>query len=148
MSQTEQKKKPIKMHKPGTIERAEYAMTTHVAVPGDDISVEDMLDPNYWGHVATTLKPGDIIWAIPKDRRYFAEFLVMGRGKLWTKVRLLRQNDFTKDSLPELKHKYVVEFIEEDQWRVRLGQNVISRGHNEEMDANEWLKKHKEELTG
>ena len=60
------------------------------------IQVERILNPDFWAHVATKLKRGDIIRVIPQDMSWFAELLVAGSTKVAAHVIPLRIQDLTE----------------------------------------------------
>ena len=69
----EKEKQAVK--RPTNIEESTYARTVWQVKPEIAVKIKDLLDPDYWAHVAGRMRAGDRIEAIPDDRHYFAEFL-------------------------------------------------------------------------
>lgn len=66
-------------------------MRTIFAVkPEFGVTVEDMLKPEYWTHVAQQLRPLCRIEAVAEDGSWFAEFMVISTSKLAANVSLMR----------------------------------------------------------
>jgi hypothetical protein len=127
------------------MKQAEFVRTVWHVTP--DCEVEEMLKPEYWVHVAPQIKPGDRIEAIPADRHFFAEFMVLGSASNWVKVELMRKVVLIED----------IETVEEDgfkvswggpaqRWRVTQGKEVLSKDHDTKELAMAWLKDHKKEI--
>ena len=91
-----EEKKAVK--KPTTIEESTYARTVYQVKPEISVTVKDLLEPDYWAHVAKQLRAGDRIEAIPDDRHYFAEFFVLAASTNWAKLVLLREVTLIKDN--------------------------------------------------
>lgn len=70
--------------------QAEYVRNTWHIRPEEGVTLDQVLDPAYWAHVAVSLKKGDLIHVLPDNDAYFAELLVMSSQKLTAKVALLR----------------------------------------------------------
>jgi hypothetical protein len=75
------------------LQLAEYKRNVFSANPEKGTSLEQMLDPVYWGHVAASLKRRDIIEVMPDDDAYFAELVVLGSTPAGVKVAVLRFKD-------------------------------------------------------
>jgi hypothetical protein len=115
----------------------------------DSATIEaEVLQESYWAHVASQLKPNDIIIATPNDRSFWAELLVNGAGRLWADVQVLRwiERGEVRVSVKE-KSDYRVEWSGgHGKWRVVRGQDVVKEGFDTEKDANKWVDSHTEAL--
>lgn len=82
--------------------RAEYVYTNHVATPDYGIALKDVLEPAYWGNVASTIKVGDTIEVMPEGLTYYARLIVIDAGPVYAKVKLLQFVDLiAEDARPE-----------------------------------------------
>jgi hypothetical protein len=61
---------------------AEYRHTVYVVTPPEGTTLDDMLKPEYWAHVAYRLKPDDMIRALPEDRSFYASLVVRTAHRL------------------------------------------------------------------
>lgn len=140
---SEEKKK---VKKPTNIENAEYARTVYQVKPEISVTVKDMLEPDYWAHVAKTLRAGDRIEAVPEDRHYFAEFFVLAASTNWAKLVLLRETTLIKDNEKSVTDGFSIGFAGPHKWRVTRGQEVLSKGHDDKDAAARWLSDHLKDL--
>jgi hypothetical protein len=137
-------KKAVK--KPTTIEESTYARTIYQVKPEITVTVEDLLQPDYWAHVAKQLRAGDRIEAIPDDRHYFAEFFVLAASTNWAKLVLLREVVLIKDHEKTVTDGFSVGFAGPHKWRVTQGSEVLSKGHDDKDAAANWLANHLKEI--
>lgn len=75
---------------PARLQNAEYFRTRYAAAADAGTTREDLERPDFWSHVARTLKRQDIIEVIPEDESYFAELLVLNTGVGFAKVKVIR----------------------------------------------------------
>lgn len=75
---------------------AEYCRTVYQATPEPGTTLEDLLEPGYWTHVAANLRKGDRIEAVLEDGTYFAEFYVKHANKIEAHVTLMREVQLTR----------------------------------------------------
>lgn len=74
----------------------EYCRTVYQATPEPGTTLEELLKPGYWSHVAAKLRKGDRIEVVTEDGTYFAEFFVKHANKIEAHVALLRENQIAK----------------------------------------------------
>jgi len=142
-------KKIIKTLKlsPVNIEQAEAIRMVWSVMPDPEVTVDDMLKPDYWAHVAMKLRPGDRIEAMPADRNYLAKFIVLGRDRLWAKVVLISYVVvYDKDEVPA-DEGYIVSFVPSQKWRVVKGNDVLTKDHDDKQSALVWLKEHRKAIA-
>jgi hypothetical protein len=132
--------KPAK--KPTNIEESTYARTVWQVKPEIKATIQDLLNPDYWAHVAKQLKAGDRIEAVPDDRHYFAEFFVLAASSNWAKLVLLREITLIKDNNPMEKEGFIVKFAGQHKWRVEKDGEVLSKNHDDQKSAAAWLANH------
>ena len=72
---------------------AEFARQAFVAAPPAGTKFDELLEPDYWGHVARKFNPFDIIEVVPEDGAFYAKLIVVNCGKVWAKVQKLEYVD-------------------------------------------------------
>ena len=73
---------------------AEFARQSFRATPAAGTTVEDLLVPEYWTHVAKKFNPHDVIEVVPEDGSFFARLFVVDNANLWARVKLLEHFEF------------------------------------------------------
>ena len=69
---------------------AEFARTVYVATAHANTIPEDLCKPEYWAHVASSLKPWDRLEVRADDGTWYAEGLVLEVGRGWSRCHLLK----------------------------------------------------------
>lgn len=69
-----------------------------VITPEEGTPFEAVLREDYWSHIASRLRPCDIIEVHAEDATFFARLYVRTAGRLWAKVAVMEFVDFTKDA--------------------------------------------------
>lgn len=82
------------------IQIAEFTRVVYSHTPSEDVTLDDVLVPSYWTHVATKFKPGTRIEVLSADMTWFAELLVIDSSRSHASVAVLRQ---VKVALPARK---------------------------------------------
>ncbi len=144
MANSKVEKRAVK--RPTTISESSYASITWHVQPEIAVTVEDLLDPGYWAHVANRMKAGHRIIAVPDDRHYFAEFFVLAASTNWAKVVLLREKTLIEDNEKTETEGYLIGFAGAHKWRVTRGAEVISKGHDDKDAAAKWLAENLKDL--
>ena len=133
--------------RPTNVEEAVAARNIWQVKPEIAAKVEDLLNPDYWAHVARRFRAGDRIEAVPDDRHYFAEFFVLAASSNWAKVILLRHEVLIKDNETTMTDGFSIGFAGAHKWRVTRGDEILSKGHDDKTAASKWLADHMKELT-
>jgi len=133
--------------KPTMVEEVALARNVWQVKPDISCKIEDLLDPNYWAHVARSFRAGDRIEAVPEDRHYFAEFFVIGASSNWAKIVLLRHQVLIKDNESLSKDGYIVKWAGSHKWRVEKDGEILSKGHDDQKSAAAWLANHTKDTT-
>lgn len=60
-----------------------------------DTALTDVLQHDFWVHVANKFKPHDTITVISEDGAWYARLLVINADRLWAKMYLLESHDLT-----------------------------------------------------
>lgn len=123
------------------IKPAEFIRTVHAARPEPGTTLNDMLSPDYWAHVAKTLKAGDRIEVRPPEGEWFAELYVRSTSDTAVNVVVLQKFEFgteTKSAPVEAE----VKFRGDKKWSViRKGdKSVLIEGLETKSAAEDWLK--------
>jgi len=80
---------------------AEYERVIYVATVEPKITMDDILDPSFWAYVEPNIKPYDKIEVRTDDSSFYAELLVLSKGKAWVKCKVISHielNSETKQS--------------------------------------------------
>lgn len=128
------------------LKNAEYERTILVAAPGVGHTMEHMLSPAYWAHVAPKLKPWDRIEVRAEDGTYYAELLVLACDRTWARMHVLRWDDLsTQDvSLTEAaaaSTKFELAHSPNRRWHVirKSDRQVMHENDQTRADAQLWL---------
>lgn len=125
---------------------AEYVRSVWAVTAEEGMRVEDMLKPDYWAHVASSLKPWDKIEVRAEDGAFYAELIVMQASRNWAKVRVVHQVELN-EALPEGTDVdgHIVKWSgPHAKWRVirASDKSVIHEGASSEAEAKKWLDDH------
>lgn len=134
---------------PSAIKAAEFARQVWRIIVPRGTTVEDMLKPTYWGHVAAQLRTGDKIEAVVEDNSGYFEFYVRFARRLEAAVSLISQSDLPAAEITEdLVKEYRVEFRgQRAKWSVIKGKEVVKQGIESEGEAQAWLDNHLKALA-
>lgn len=122
------------------IKPAEFVRTVWGAQPEPGTTLEEMLLPEYWAHVAKTIKPGDRIDVTAADGSWFAELFVRGVTPNAVCVAVLREVRFNDSDAPAtggvtVKHRGGAGWsVVRDKDKV-----VLFEGGATKEDANKWV---------
>lgn len=128
---------------------AEQRRVVHLVTPPETVSLDEMLRPDFWTHVARKLREGDHIEVQPLGRAFYAELLVLGRSDFDASVAVLRHVDLQSRERPRLS---------EEDFEIKLvnGRYVVCRksdgtrldpkGHEALADAAHWLRSYLRKL--
>lgn len=130
------------------IELAEHQRNIWAVVPEAGASLDDVVKPEYWAHVAARMKPWDRIDVMPEDGSYFAELLVRDAARLYAKVTVLRHvklDAVASDAADETTALFDVAYVGPvKKWRVmrKADKAPLREGFQSRGDAEEWLRQH------
>lgn len=125
--------------------QAEYVRNVWAVTPEDGVTLDQVLEPSFWAHVAANLKPWDKIEVRAEDGTYYAELIVLQAARSWAKVRMIHQVEL--DEAPAENNDvpgYHVKFAGRAKWRVirKVDNEVIHQGAACEQEAKDWLTEH------
>jgi hypothetical protein len=149
MSKTESRKLIVPRFK-----NAEYERVIYQACPENGVSFEDVLQPEFWSHVADKLKPTDRIEVLAEDGSYFAELLVIDAGRLYAKVAVLRFVELASSEVPADLAGDLAEFKVEFKGPVlkhvvvrQSDKQYVQEGIARKADAEAWIREHVKALA-
>ena len=131
---------------PERMRLAEYDRQDWVINCEPEITVEDILEPGYWAHVAQLMKPYDHIEARAEDGTWVADLVVTGCDRTWAKVALKQQYHLTsKDVSLSQANKHEVQWKGPQlRWAtVRTDDRaIVKAGFQTKEEAGAWTKEH------
>ena len=120
----------------------------HVIMP-EGTPFDACLDPGYWAHIASKLKPGAEITVIDDRMSFYARLIVRDAGRVWAKVSVLEYKELEEAvaGAPD-GYEVSVEYAgPHDKHRVYREQDgkkvVLSRHHETKEAALKWAEDHK-----
>ena len=128
---------------------AEFVRTLHVANPEVGTPYADVLEPEYWVHIASRLRPFDRIEVVPEDGSYFAELFVQDAGRLWAKVVEPRFVSFETIEKNDPLNGYEIKWRGSAKWGVvRLSDNTAMKdGFSSKGEAEKYIRAHVKALA-
>ena len=127
---------------------SEYKRTLYTVTAYENTEPTDLLNPEYWAHVASDLRAWDKIEARADNGSWYAEFIVLDCSRNWARVHLLTKHDLTtKDvSLSQAsRDQYeVMHRGPERKWSVvrKSDRAVLKDELSAEAEAYTWLAQH------
>lgn len=123
----------------------EFQRTVWVATAHEGTVAADLLQPEYWTHVAERFKPFDHVEARADDGSWYAEFLVLEAGRRWTRMHPLCIHNLSTPDVSLTAARYA-EFLVEYKGPGpkhcvirRADQTVIHDGEETKEGAYRWL---------
>jgi hypothetical protein len=117
----------------------EQARNSWAVVPADGTPYEDLFAPEYWAHVAASVRPGDLIEVRAEDGSYFALLYAVAVQRQAVAVIELLKKDLHSVRMPVIESGIAVEFKGPiRKWSViRTKDNVIvSDKHDNRLAAD------------
>lgn len=125
---------------------AEYEFTVYCATIENGATFQDILNPEYWMHVADKVRPSDVIRAIAADQTFYAELLVLRKSRVEVFVAVLNHVDLTRFTMGEDLSKEVEKYDiswggPANKFRViyRRSGDVVREGFDNEAAARTFL---------
>lgn len=140
--------KPSPQLNPASFISAEYECTTYVATVEQGTTLDMLLDPKFWSHVANKLRPYDEIKVRCDDGTFYGHLLVLACDRTWARVFKLTFESLTSSDISltqaAILEDYDVKFRGPRKWSVlRKSDNaVLAEGLHAEADARTWLTTH------
>lgn len=127
----------------GKVRPAEFLRNIYAATPEAGTTLEDILNPDYWVHVAKTLHISDRIEVIPEDGSFYAELFVVSVTSNLVKVKLLSHHVLNDVGLPaEPEDEYEVVWRGQTNkhtvWR-KKDKHIMKDGFATKQEAAQWM---------
>lgn len=137
------------LHIPTRLEQAEFRRIVHFHTPAKGNTFEDVMKPEYWGHVTHQLEAKHRIEILSEDFSYFAELMVVAVYKNSAKVVLLRKADLKALTVEDRSADFFIKFRGPRKWSIlRASDNeVVEENIVSEEDAKVTLDKYLKELA-
>ena len=127
------------------LQQAEFVRTVWAVKPEPGVTLDQMLQPESWTHVAKVLKKGDRIEITAADDTWFAELYVLSVSENDARVALL-----TKTAFADLQTKAPDATDVEVKHRGAAGWSAIRKsdkailieGRGSKKEVEDWLAKH------
>jgi hypothetical protein len=115
---------------------AQYKSNRFVFEAPSDLSLDEMMKPSFWSHVANQLQQWDVIAIHPRGAAYKAELVVIESGHLFAKVALDRmvKLEVKEDDIKSLDIEQIG-----NKFRIRRGPDVMKDGLATKKDAERWI---------
>ena len=124
------------------IKPADFSRTAHSISPEPGTTLDDLLKPSVWAHVARALRAGDIIEVRPSGGEWFAELLVRATSDKAVTVAVIRNVVFDKPQAPAVAGEpFTVKHRGGAGWSVVRNSDkaVVFEGGKTRPDAEAWL---------
>ncbi len=134
---------------PSKLQAAGHYRQTWEVVADAGTTLEDLLRPSFWLHVAAKLRRMSVINVLSEDETWFAELIVLASGIGFAKVKMLRFVEFYEAE--EAATEETAAFTTEVKWsgphakhRVIRKEDgtVLKEGFANKVDAESWQRQH------
>lgn len=78
---------------------AEYERQDWILNAPHGTEIEDVIQPEYWAHIAAKMRPYDHVEVRAEDGSYIAQLIVLGCDRNWAKVQVLNKFDLVNVKL-------------------------------------------------
>lgn len=127
---------------------SKHILEFHVFVPSG-VTIDDVLNPSSWTHIAQKLQPMSHIFVTAEDNTFCALLRVVSCGQLWAKTAVIWHKDLTKNATPALKdgrvlevkyvsnrYKWGVQRVSDGEW---VSKDHMTEAEAQQVMANELL---------
>lgn len=131
---------------------ADFARQVFRVNPPAGTTLDEMLEPDYWAHVARRMTPHDIVEVVPEDGSFYARLFVLNADKLWVKMAKLEYVDFG-EAAPKLAitDKFEAKFGGPNvKWRVhnKSDNSLVSNDSFQSRgEAEKWIEQHSKAMA-
>ncbi len=130
-----------------SIRPAEYDRIVWSVTPEADVSLKDLMAPDYWAHVAKSLKPGARIEVLPDSRSWFAELIVRSATDNSVNLAVLRHIEFDSPvKAADNGDPYEIKHRGGAGWSVvrKADKVAVFEKGQSKLEAERWLAEHTE----
>lgn len=126
---------------------AEHKRQEWVVDAEEGVSVEDVLDPMYWAHVAGKFNIHDRVEVRQETGEWILELIIVGVGKNWARMFVAAAHELSKTvaEAPRVAIKHKVEYkgAHKKHCVIRLADSaLLQEGFATKALAEEWLANH------
>lgn len=130
------------------LKQAEFVRTAYAATPEHGASVDDILAPEFWAHVAKQFKAGDRIEVKPDGADWLAELYVLKVDVHGVHLALLNKYELSAvNKAPAVANddEYEINFGGAAKWRVirKSDREVMVKGLASKAECETWLAEQK-----
>lgn len=121
---------------------AENARSVWTVFVPEDHTPEDCLHPGYLWHKHPSMRVGQKVELVHELHKFYIELLIarIDQDTQSIQSRVIALLDWRKEALPTVDLSGArVEKMGADQWRVVLGNSILTRGHETKAAAQQWL---------
>ena len=132
------------------IQPLQSAITPWSVTPMIGISAEDLLEPEYWKHVADVLlKPDDLIWARSQDGSWWAAYMVLYTGPNFAKLHMLSSGTLEQVMDADTETHEVLWISPSVRYGVKRksDKETIKDGFETKAEAADWLNQNIRQLA-
>lgn len=130
---------------------AEFARQSFRVTPPSGTTIEQMMEPEYWAHVASKFTPYDTLEVVPEDGVFYARLLVLNTAKLWAKMHKLEYVELFPAKKVAAEDKYEAKFFGPSaKWRAinkADGSLLAKDSFQTREDAEAYIEKTSKELA-
>lgn len=144
----ETEEKGIARIQPMHLKGVEYISRDMSAMVEPNTTLEEVMHPEYWTHVAPRLREWGIIHCRWKDKTRYATLMVIETGQTWAKTRLIMDKQFEAPSDPKVQDVeikgYKIQFIPNQGFRVTHKEKgtILQQGLATKVDAELFLERY------
>ena len=134
---------------PDRIKEADYARHVfRVSVP-NDVTITDVLKPDFWVHTAGKMHNTDIIEVMPEDESWFAQLIVRSASRLHARCVVLNYKAFDEVKTKDVDGPFIVKHNgPKAKWAIirRADKALVKDGFESRELAGEWLDENQADL--
>ncbi len=132
---------------------ADFARQCFRVTPPAGTTIDEMLEPDYWAHVARRITPHDIVEVVPEDGAFYARLFVVNSEKLWVKMAKLEYVEFGEIATVKTPatEKFEAKFGGANvKWRVHnKSDNSLAAqdSFQTRTEAEKWIEQHAKQMA-
>jgi hypothetical protein len=130
---------------------AEHERREFVGFVPHGVTIDDVLKPSFWAHVAQRFVPfRTYIDVIAEDSSWVARLLVTGADRNWATVHKIYHHQLTENKQEEPESDFEVNFAPQQKWRIirKSDREVIQKDIANKDEAIKWLKDYEQTIKG
>jgi TusA-related sulfurtransferase len=128
---------------PNALIDAEFSRRVYCVNVLPSTTVEDLVNPNFWTHVAMKLRPGDMIEVLSDDKAFCAKLVVRSARRLDATVSLVYWKDLEIADVSQIASEYEIVFRgAKSRWSILKGSDVLKSCFDTRNQAEAYLADH------